>query len=412
MKSSKNIYSSLPLLFSFTILFTVASFATQNNSIKQLIEPTTADPNATAETKALFKKLYLLMDKHTLFGHEDDLEYGYGWRFKRNNPYNLTSDIYNTCGKYPAIFGWDLGGIERTIENKNINYLINGILVSDLRKHIMDVDQMGGINTFMWHCDDPATKASAFEQPDGSTVCKILEPGSKAHQVFNQYLDKLGDFFKSLRSANGKLIPVIFRPFHEASMKNYFWWNYFSGSCSHDNYASLWQYTFEYLTKTKGVHNLLFCFTVNHDFLDNQKKGVYDIMEDYVGENFFDIIGDDIYHSPREKEPLSRHINEAKAECEYICWLAKKFHKIPAITETGEGNFTDKNYWTNVFVPIFSNSKLAYVMLWRNPDRITDFTDYYCVFPTHPSAENFRKFVSARNRFLFLEDLKALSAPH
>lgn len=41
----------------------------------------TIDPLATDETKALFMKLWTLADANrTLFGHQDDLFFGIGWR--------------------------------------------------------------------------------------------------------------------------------------------------------------------------------------------------------------------------------------------------------------------------------------------------------------------------------------------
>ena len=41
-----------------------------------------------------------------MFGHQDDLAYGVGWQSERNR-----SDIKESCGQYPAVFGWDIGGV-------------------------------------------------------------------------------------------------------------------------------------------------------------------------------------------------------------------------------------------------------------------------------------------------------------
>src|SRR2546430_9385289 len=69
--------------------------------------PALVDPGATAETRALFVNLRRLAGKALLFGHQDDLAYGVQWF---NEPGR--SDVKETAGSYPAVYGWDVGGLE------------------------------------------------------------------------------------------------------------------------------------------------------------------------------------------------------------------------------------------------------------------------------------------------------------
>ena len=51
-------------------------------SFNNLFAQSCSDQQATAETKALYKNLYSLIGKNILFGHQDDLAYGVGWKYQ------------------------------------------------------------------------------------------------------------------------------------------------------------------------------------------------------------------------------------------------------------------------------------------------------------------------------------------
>ena len=73
------------------------------------------DPQATAETRALFHNLRSLARRHVLFGHQDDLAYGYDWVAEPGR-----SDVRESSGSYPAVYGWEVSGLE-TSSPKNID---------------------------------------------------------------------------------------------------------------------------------------------------------------------------------------------------------------------------------------------------------------------------------------------------
>ena len=113
------------------------------------------------------------------------------------------------------------------------------------------------------------------------------------------WLDQLVIFFKSLE-VNGKLIPIIFRPFHEVSNSKFFWWH--CGTPS--NYIILWQKTVEYL-RNKGLNNLLFAFSINdaNDYGSSDeattKNKINSLLTNYYpGDEFVDIIAFDAYQRP------------------------------------------------------------------------------------------------------------------
>ena len=55
----------------------------------------------------LFERLDTLRQKGYMFGHQDDPFYGLTWDYQTDS-----SDVKNTCGDWPAVMGFELGGIE------------------------------------------------------------------------------------------------------------------------------------------------------------------------------------------------------------------------------------------------------------------------------------------------------------
>ena len=66
-----------------------------------------SDKNASPETLALYNNLAGLRGKQMLFGHEDSLAYGVNWEGDLDR-----SDIRDVTGSNPAVYGWELGGLE------------------------------------------------------------------------------------------------------------------------------------------------------------------------------------------------------------------------------------------------------------------------------------------------------------
>lgn len=77
--------------------------------------PLPADPQATPETRALYRNLFRIADEGVMFGHQDDALYGHDWKYEEGR-----SDVRECCGDYPAVFGWELGGLE-TGADRNID---------------------------------------------------------------------------------------------------------------------------------------------------------------------------------------------------------------------------------------------------------------------------------------------------
>ena len=100
--------SGMAKMFSIYLLGFCLQIA-NNKTIGQAIQENgiPSDKNATTETIALYNNLKKLMNEGFMFGHQDDLAYGVGWKYE-----NGRSDIKDVTGDYPAVTGWELGHLE------------------------------------------------------------------------------------------------------------------------------------------------------------------------------------------------------------------------------------------------------------------------------------------------------------
>lgn len=175
-------------------------------------EITPCDKRATTQTIALCNNLKKLASKGYMFGHQDDLAYGVNWRYETGR-----SDVKEVAGDYPAVYGWELGGLEAAQE-KNID----GVPFKKMRQFIKEGYERGGVITISWHARSPyGAEKGAWDTTHGS-VASIL-PGGDNHQLYKNWLNELAKFFLSLKGSKGEAIPVLFRPYHELT-GNWFWW--------------------------------------------------------------------------------------------------------------------------------------------------------------------------------------------
>jgi mannan endo-1,4-beta-mannosidase len=323
------------------------------------------DSLATTETKALYKNLKELAKTKVLFGHQDDLAYGVKWWDQPGR-----SDVKETSGSYPAIYGWEIGNIAG---DRNLD----SVSFTKMKEWIREGYERGGVITISWHEHNPATGGSAWDT-SGRAVSHIL-PGGIYHEQWKQKLDLLADFMLSLKGKNGELIPVIFRPYHELT-GSWFWWG--KDLCTIEEFIKLWQFTKDYLASVKNVHNLLYAYST--DVFDSEEY----YLERYPGDKYVDVLGFDDYRTVSNLESADKTINELHL----ITDISERLNKIPAWTETGLASIPVTDWWTGTILNRIKTDSLtcriAWVLVWRNarPDH------HYAPYAGHPSAADFKKF--------------------
>nr|WP_198999990.1 glycosyl hydrolase [Flavobacterium sp. ASV13] len=345
-----------------------------------------ADKKATPETVSLYKKLNQLTQKGYLFGHQDDLAYGVKWKYEKGR-----SDVKDVVGDYPAVYGWDIAGLE-----KNDLTNIDGVPFEKMKNYIQEANERGGISTISWHFDNPATGKNAWDNTPNSL--KTILPGGENHQKFISWLDKATAFFLSLKDQKGKNIPVLFRPYHELT-GGWFWWG--KGNCTADEFKTAWKFTIEYLQK-KGVHNLIYIYNTG-SFSSKQ-----DFLANYPGDDYADILSFDSYQNNDDKEG-KKFIAEVQNQLKIINKIGIEKHKLIAIAEAGYEAIPDPKWWTGTLSKAIGDYKISYVLLWRNHgwQEKEQKMHYYAPYPGQISEKDFVEYYKL-DKTLFEKDISKI----
>lgn len=351
-----------------------------NMNLSQLV-----DVNATKETCALFDYLRGVRGKAMLFGTQHPTSYG----IFVPEPDGVQSDLYNSIGKHPAIFGWDtlvLDGWElpgRRLANDAEN-------VAALVDYAQKAHQLGGIVTLSTHPHNFVT-GNDFYDVTGDVVCAILPDGAY-NDAFNDYLDRIARFAHDVKDDEGNRIPIIFRPFHENN-GDWFWWG--APYTEAADYIALFRYVVTYLRDRKNVHNLLYAYSPNGAF-----DGVPDgYMQTYPGDAYVDVLGYDHYDPTGG---AAEWLDTTVQDLAMIADIADKKGKVSAFTEVGMrgmlgdfNNTVNLNWFTDVLNAIKADGRArrsVYMQTWANFGESFGEMQYYIPYPGHRMVANLQAF--------------------
>ena len=331
-----------------------------------------SDMSATTLTQKLYSHLYQLKDDYTIFGHQDAMAYGVGWRSVPGK-----SDISDVVHDYPGLYGFDIANIELGM-SKNID----GVPFKDIRSNIQDAYARGGVSTISWHVGNPLTGKNAWDTTHGS-VASVL-PGGQQHQKYKSWLDKVAVFLQSLKTPAGEPIPVLFRPFHELT-GTWFWWG--KNNCTPEQFIELWNFTQDYLMQVKNIHHLIYVYNTA-DFEDEAS-----FLLRYPGDQNVDMLSFDRYQY-EGVDGRAIFLRVMNQQLGILTKLASAKQKIAAIAETGYEAIPDPNWWTGTLYPLLKQYPVSHVLVWRNAGfmKSTQKMHYYAPYPGQISAPDFKLF--------------------
>lgn len=349
-------------------------------------QPALIDKKATAETKNLFNSLWKLSDKNILFGHQHATEYGHGWSGDADR-----SDIKSVTGSHPAVIGIDVMGFSGRPEADI------AAEKARLKANVIDTYERGGVTTIAWHFFNPISRGGFYwvDSLSKPAVPAII-PGGPAHEQYKEILKGIAEWANSARAKNGKLVPMIFRPYHEFD-GGWFWWG--KPHCTREEFIALWQFTVTYLRDTLGVHNFIYAFSPDNMFTTEEQ-----FLERYPGDAYVDMVGMDNYADMGR----NRYAPElAASKLLIVSDYARKHGKLAAFTETGLESIPNETWWTGTLLKVLKTPglKLAYVLVWRNDKNSP--THYYAPYPGQVSVPDFLTFYNDPFT-LFEKDLKGI----
>lgn len=309
-----------------------------------------------------------------MYGHQDDLMYGHSWKLEDASTEFIKSDIYDVCGAYPAVFGMDLGGIELGWEANLDKNDFDNMRASAVAHH-----ERGGVVTFSWHPRNPLTGGDAWDVSSKEVVASIL-PGGEKHELFMGWLSNAADFLGSIRTADGRAVPVIWRPWHEHT-GSWFWWG--QDLCTTEQYKALWQMTYDYMEKERGLDNLVWAYSPGAGGITPEL-----FAERYPGDEIIDMLGFDCYQYSTDEV----YVKEMKHALDVMSAFNEGRGKIMAVTETGYEGIPNARWWTDVLYQAVKDYPVSYVLTWRNACDDHMQHHFYGPYPGHLSAENFNEF--------------------
>jgi mannan endo-1,4-beta-mannosidase len=347
------------------------------------------DDKATKKTRNLLYNLGQVSKTGFMFGHQDDPVYGVGWTASEKD-----SDVKQCVGSYPAVFGWDLG---KNLKNeKNID----SSPFRDMKRWMIEVYKMGGINTISVHMDNFTSGGDAW---DKTPAVADLLPGGSKHDLYKEQLDLTAAFLLDLKVGSTQ-IPVIFRPWHEHN-GDWFWWG--KGNCTEEEYKTLFRFTVDYLRNENEIHHVLYAFSPDRSRLRLDSIPVENYLYGYPGDDYVDIIGLDNYcdvgrtGSMDTKEVQTANFEES---LKLITRIAADKNKVAALTETGLEGVTQTDWYTQTLLSPFADNteiQIAWALVWRNYNA----THHYAPYVGHPSEADFKAFYEQPKTY-FQSDLK------
>lgn len=276
--------------------FTVSESETVKKDYYSTVNSTLVNPNATASAKRLMKYLCDSYGNVIISGQQADKGYS-------------SSDvkgIQQLTGELPAIIGLDLMDYSpATVEQ-------HGGSGSSIERAI-EVSEQGGIVAMCWHWrmydeylksgtdgSNPRWWSSFYSKNIDFTkfdLEKIMnDPTCKEYKLLVKDIKAIAQQLKILQD---KDIPVLFRPLHEGGgdyryNNPWFWW----GSGGSEAYVKLWKLMYSILTDEEGLNNLIWVWNGQ-------------IKDYYPGDEYVDIIGEDIYNDENDFQPNSERFIRA-----------------------------------------------------------------------------------------------------
>ena len=184
------------------------------------------DPQATPQAKNLLCYLYSIYGKNVLSGQQET-----SW----SNPAGDISFYTSNVGKAPAILGGDY------------------LYPSGTTSRALAYWNAGGLTMIRYHMGAPPNSDTYENSMLGysSAQCdNVIKSGTTEN---TSYLSKLNYLTTELGTLQTGKAAVLLALFHETQSGGWFWWS----KCSSSQFIALYNYTYNYLVSTKGLHNIV-----------------------------------------------------------------------------------------------------------------------------------------------------------
>jgi mannan endo-1,4-beta-mannosidase len=229
---------------------------------------TPAAPNTPFKT---LKYLYSISGTKTLSGIHN--------REPNVTPAVWTNQAFTVSGKYPALWSGDFLFQADNINNRQV-------MIDEAANQY----NKGAAINIMWHSCNPALSEPCGFDSQGvqskltdAQWTELLTDGTAINTKWKGLVDEVCVYLQQLKDKN---VEVLWRPYHEMNQGS-FWWG---GRPGANGTRKLYQQLHDYMTKTKGLTNLIWVWDVQ-DF-----GSLADDVNSYnPGNDYWDVAALDVY---------------------------------------------------------------------------------------------------------------------
>ncbi len=231
--------------------------------------PPDGSPSGTPESpaKKVIQYLASISGSKTVAGQHN--------REPNAEPAKWTNAIHGTTGRYPGLWSGDFLFDQESIANR-------GAMIKEAQAQW----KQGALVNIMYHACPPTQGESCGW--DGGVLShlsdaqwnELVTDGASLNRIWKSRLDRIAVHLQDLKTQG---VAVLFRPLHEMNQGS-FWWG---GRKGENGTRKLYQITHDYLTKTKGLDNLVWIWDV--------QDLSWDFAEYNPGPNYFDVAALDVY---------------------------------------------------------------------------------------------------------------------
>ena len=258
--------------------------------------------------------------------------------------------INQVTGKSPKLVGFELLSYSPNINWKDASEAC----LTEVRENENTLDKAmeyalrgDTILTFTFHWFSPVggRDKSFYAENTDFDADRVLVEGTPERAAFYRDMDVIAGLLKPFCD---KDVPIIWRPFHEADGK-WFWW----GAKGCETAAELYKLMYHYFTEKYHLNNLLWVWNCR-------------LKEGYPGDEYVDIIAADIYMPEYKPTDYAAEYRELTDNTTH--------NKVAALSEVG--------YLPDAQLLSESRIPWAYYMTWSKE---------FCIGEQYNSTDNLKK---------------------
>jgi mannan endo-1,4-beta-mannosidase len=247
---------------------------------------------------------------------------------------NLAYRHMDNLNPKPSILGIDLG-----YDTYGRDYIQ---MIAYIENHV----KSGGLVTFNMEMPNPYNKKGDHDKTvfDYSL---LTDESTSANFNLKTILANIGNLLQRLKD---KHIIVLFRPFHEMN-GGWYWWGSDKHWPTQQEFQNLWIYTHDYLTKERKLDNILWVYSVNHQYDPKQKSVDYY----YPGDQYVDIVGLDYYQDNMSMVDQNGSLSKLS-----------QYKKPIAFSEIGSKKIRKGNFDNNLYKEVLQYHQVSYILIWHS----------------------------------------------